>query len=526
MRACPACGASNGSTDDFCGNCGAYLGWSDRSAPSGTSSEPPPPSTSADPSSSTPAEPSAPGTSSGPSVPGTSSAPSATGAPGPTASEPPAPGAHAEPPAAPHVPPPDAARPAAAPAPPPAEEPASPPATAPASPPAEGPGSAERGRGSSLRSRLTGRGRGEAHRTGTAPAAGSRGNDSEGSGTASEQGGTPGPVPRPGPDGAGSAPSAPAFRPTTGSASRAGEPAVTGEAATARAPHPVPTPPPAPVPGNPPGPRPPATPASDPSAPAPIQPVRPAKPVARRPVVRPVEAPDEVAGAPCPSCGTPNPPGRRFCRRCAAELNPAAKPEPLPWWRRVWPFRRRVRASSGRAVRFLVILAVVVALCAGALLLLPAGRALFEDTRDKLGKAKPITPLSIEASAASPRHPAKNTTDGLSNSYWGAPAAGASVTYTFRKPFRLVDLIITNGPSKEPEDYTSEARALRIDLEVTTRDGEQRHKELALSDKPGPQTIHTALSDVKTVRLTLREPVELTPGRQLALAEVEFFQRG
>ncbi|MFD5870894.1 zinc ribbon domain-containing protein [Streptomyces sp. NPDC060322] len=254
--------------------------------------------------------------------------------------------------------------------------------------------------------------------------------------------------------------------------------------------------------------------------------MRPAKPVARRPVVRPVEAPDEVAGAPCPSCGTPNPPGRRFCRRCAAALNPAAKPEPLPWWRRVWPFRRRVRAGSGRAVRFLVILAVVVALCAGALLLLPAGRALFEDTRDKLGKARPITPVSTEASAASPRHPAKNTTDGLSNSYWGAPAEGASVTYTFRKPFRLVDLIITNGPSKDPEDYTSEARALRIDLEVTTQDGGQQHKELALSDRPGPQTIHTALSDVKTVRLVLREPVDLTPGRQLALAEVEFFQRG
>ncbi|WP_251023317.1 zinc ribbon domain-containing protein, partial [Streptomyces sp. ISL-10] len=264
----------------------------------------------------------------------------------------------------------------------------------------------------------------------------------------------------------------------------------------------------------------------DPSAPAPIQPVRPAKPVAPRPVVRPVEAPDEVAGAPCPSCGTPNPPDRRFCRRCATALNPAAKPEPLPWWRTVWPFRRRVRASSGRAVRLLVILAVVVALCAGALLLLPAGRALFEDTRDKLGKAKPITPVGIEASAASPRHPAKNTADGLSNSYWGVPAEGASVTYTFRKPFRLVDLIITNGPSKDPEDYTGEARALRIDLEVTTQDGEQRHKELTLSDKPGPQTIHTALSDVKTVRLVLREPVGLTSGRQLALAEVEFFQRG
>lgn len=277
---------------------------------------------------------------------------------------------------------------------------------------------------------------------------------------------------------------------------------------------------------NAPAPRPPATtPTPTPPTPDPV-PVRPAKPVAPRPVVRPVTVPeDDVAGAPCPVCGTPNPPGRRFCRRCAAELSPAAKREPLPWWRTVWPFRRRVRASSGRAVRLLVILAVVVALCAAGLLLLPAGRALFEDTRDELGKAKPVTPADIEASAEVARHPATNTTDGLSNRYWGAPAPGASVTYTFRKPFRLVDLIITNGASAKPEDYARQARALQLDMEVTTQNGEKLHKELTLSDKPGAQTVPTGISDVRTVRLVLRSPVGLTPGRHLALAEVEFFQR-
>ncbi|MFF4257655.1 zinc-ribbon domain-containing protein [Streptomyces sp. NPDC001663] len=358
--------------------------------------------------------------------------------------------------------------------------------TAAASPtPAEEPAAAAPGGSSSLRTRLTGRVRGE-REAGAAPAAGSPSTDggSQGPDTASGQDGTTSPAaPRTDPDDAGAEPSAPARHP--------------GEAAPA-----------APV-----------------THPAPIQPVRPAKPVAPRPVVRPVEAPDEVAGAPCPSCGTPNPPDRRFCRRCATALNPSAKPEPLPWWRTVWPFRRRVRASSGRAVRLLVILAVVVALCAGALLLLPAGRALFEDTRDKLGKAKPITPVDTKASAQSPRHPAKNTTDGITNSYWGAPAPGASVTYTFRKPFRMVDLIITNGPSKDPEEYHGQARALQIDLEVTTQNGEQQHKQLTLSDKPGPQTFTTGISDVTTVRLVLRSPVGLTSGRQLALAEVEFFQR-
>jgi hypothetical protein len=99
------------------------------------------------------------------------------------------------------------------------------------------------------------------------------------------------------------------------------------------------------------------------------------------------------------------------------------------------------------------------------------------------------------------------------------------VTYTFRKPFRLVDLIITNGASTSPEKYARQARALQVDLEVTAEDGTKHDKVITLSDKPGPQTIPTGISDAKTVRLTLSSPVGLTSGRHLALAEVEFFQR-
>ena len=136
-----------------------------------------------------------------------------------------------------------------------------------------------------------------------------------------------------------------------------------------------------------------------------------------------------------------------------------------------------------------------------------------------------MTPADVKASAEVRGHPATDTTDGLSNHYWGAPGPGASVTYTFREPFRLVDVIITNGASSSPEEYARQARALQLDMEVTTQDGEKRHKELTLSDKPGPQTISTGISDAKTVRLVLRSPVGLTRGRHLALAEVEFFQR-
>lgn len=255
-------------------------------------------------------------------------------------------------------------------------------------------------------------------------------------------------------------------------------------------------------------------------------PVKPARAVAPRPVVRPVAAQeDSTSGVPCPACRTPNPPHRRFCRRCAEPLTPVVVPAALPWWRTVWPLRRRTRAGSGRVVRLLVILAVVLALCAGGFLLLPAGRHLIEDTRDKLGKAKAVTPAHVAASAQVPGHPASATTDGLRNRYWGAPRSGAWVTYTFDAPFRLVDLIITNGASKSAQEYARQGRALRVELEVTVEDGQVERQELALSDKPGPQTFATGISDAKTIRLTLTSPAGLTHGRHLALAEVEFFQR-
>ncbi|MFI0941156.1 NADase-type glycan-binding domain-containing protein [Streptomyces sp. NPDC021020] len=260
--------------------------------------------------------------------------------------------------------------------------------------------------------------------------------------------------------------------------------------------------------------------------PAPVRPVLPGRPVAPRPVVRPLPEPEEAEGEPCPNCGTLNPPDRRFCRRCAAPLNPAPARAALPWWRTIWPFRRRVRAGSGRFKRLLVILLVVAVLAVGVFFALPAGRGLFEDTKDKLDGAKSIRPTHATASAQIPGHPAANTLDGLNNRYWAAPSAGATITYTFAKPIRLVDVIITNGASTTLKQYQAEGRALTIDLDTTSSNGTTHHQELTLDDRPGDQTFTTGVSDVTTARLTLRAPAGLTKGHHLALAEVEFFRRG
>ncbi|MFH8341871.1 NADase-type glycan-binding domain-containing protein [Streptomyces sp. AM6-12] len=449
MRACPACGASNGSDDDFCGNCGAYLGWSSEGAartPVGGGNAP------ADEGSSPPATPEID------SRPNSRTAAASSGSPA----------------------------------------------------------ADTRSRAEERRTTRTDTDAGPVQAPpvrGTAPTA------------SGESGAPPARSTPPAPP----APPAPRTAPERAAAT------------TPRTPPATPTPPASPeprtsppsAPAAPPPRTPPAAPAPRaPRAPEPVEPevhqpapVLPGKPVAPRPVVRPVERRDEVVGPPCPACGTPNPPGRRFCRRCATPLNPQAAPAPLPWWRTVWPFRRRVRAGSGRWVRVLVILLVVLALGVGGFLLLPAGRALFEDTRDKLAGTKAVTATRVTASAAVPGHPASNTKDGLSNRYWGAPGPGASVTYTFGKPFRLVDLIITNGASDSPEQYATEARALQMDMEVTSSDGTVHHKSISLNDKAGPQTVQTGIDDVVRVRLVLHSVTGLTAGRHVAVAEVEFFQR-
>ncbi|MFI9273046.1 NADase-type glycan-binding domain-containing protein [Kitasatospora sp. NPDC052896] len=255
--------------------------------------------------------------------------------------------------------------------------------------------------------------------------------------------------------------------------------------------------------------------------------VQPAKPVPPRPVVRPSAVDDVQDGPACPRCGTPNRPDRRFCRRCAAPLTVTAPPKPLPWWRTRWPFRRRVRiGGSGDALRRFIALCVLAALVVAGILLYPAGRNAYQDVLDKLRSASAITPTAVSASAAVDGHPAAAAVDGLTNTYWGAPQLGDAITFTFRAPFRLVDLIIHTGDSTDPQQYQQEARPTVLELMTTASNGKTHEQLVTLNDAPGPQTVQTAISDVVQVRLVIRAAAGTGPGRHIALAEVEFFKRG
>ncbi|MFF3641080.1 zinc ribbon domain-containing protein [Streptomyces sp. NPDC002564] len=253
-------------------------------------------------------------------------------------------------------------------------------------------------------------------------------------------------------------------------------------------------------------------------------PVLPARPMAPRPVVRTQPSGRGPDGPPCPACGTPNRAGRTFCRRCAARLTPPAAVATLPWWRRRRP-RRRAGSGSRAVLRRVLTVLAVLAVLAAVVLLVPAGRALFEDTRDKLGKATEVAPTKVSASAEVPGHPAAMAADGLSNRYWGSPRPGAGVSFEFGKPFRLVAMVVHTGPSAKAQQFRRQERPVEAELVVTAADGSLHRKNLTFNDKPGPQTVQLGVSDVVKARLVLRAVTGTRPGRHVALAEVEFFRR-
>lgn len=253
--------------------------------------------------------------------------------------------------------------------------------------------------------------------------------------------------------------------------------------------------------------------------------VLPGVPVVARPTVRTASADDEPDGEPCPSCGTNNRPGRTFCRNCAEPLKPRATAAPLPWWRTRWPFNRRVRAGSGRLLRGCLIALVVAGLLVAGFLLIPAGRYVVEDVRDKLGGTGEVSPHHVSANASAPGHPAKAAADGVTNTYWGAPKTGDALTAEFEDPFRLVGVTVHSGVSTKAEVFQKGARPTRADLTITTKDGKTHEKTMTLADKPGEQTLRMGISDVVKVRFTIREAAGQGNGHPIALGEIEYFKR-
>ncbi|MGW1227057.1 discoidin domain-containing protein [Streptomyces sp. NPDC001478] len=184
-----------------------------------------------------------------------------------------------------------------------------------------------------------------------------------------------------------------------------------------------------------------------------------------------------------------------------------------------------MRAGSGRALRGSLIALVVVGLLVAGFLLVPAGRYVVEDVRDKLGGAGEVSPVKVSANASAPGHPPKAAVDGVTNTYWGAPRTGDALTAEFEEPFRLVGVTVHTGVSTKPEVFQKGARPTRADLSITTKDGKVHEKTMTLADKPGEQTVRMGISDVVSIRFTVREAAGQGDGHPIALGEIEYFKR-
>ncbi|MFC4055806.1 hypothetical protein ACFOY4_39485 [Actinomadura syzygii] len=280
----------------------------------------------------------------------------------------------------------------------------------------------------------------------------------------------------------------------------------------------------------------PETPAQPP--PAGPAPVLPGRPEAARPRMR-ARGPEMTGGVPCPWCDTLNPPDRHFCRQCAMPLAAADKDgfRTRTWWQRLvhgdrnrevpWAGERpRIRRGPGNLLTAAVLVLAGVAVVGTAVV---KADDVANGVVDHFVKRAPAPPNAAKASHTDPKHGPQLAVDGLSNTFWGTGFGGGSqgvfLEASFVQPRRLLNVIITPGVSKQPDQYATQARPQILDATVFSSDGMSRTTELRLDDAPGPQKLKLRGENVVRVRLTIRSAYGAAPNRQVCIAEVEFFTR-
>jgi hypothetical protein len=155
---------------------------------------------------------------------------------------------------------------------------------------------------------------------------------------------------------------------------------------------------------------------------------------------------------------------------------------------------------------------------------------LFNFAKDTTGKPQGLQITDPRASSSARGHKAGAAFDKLNNRYWAPAEAGAGsvpwVEASFEKPVRLQKLLITPGSSAKQDQYLKQARPSKVTLTLLSSDGARSTKSLTLKDQAGDQSFDVRGSDIVKVRVTVEDAFGVRPGRQLAIAELEFFGRG
>jgi hypothetical protein len=263
----------------------------------------------------------------------------------------------------------------------------------------------------------------------------------------------------------------------------------------------------------------------------------------------------------CSSCGEPNDPNRKFCRRCGNSLVTAqvVTAKPLPWWRRI--FRRSPRSPRKYAagervstmkagspgsgvrsgvrrlfrVRTLIVAGLGIIVMIGILgyVGLPSWRGYVGDFTsggipgmvDRVRELinPPLLPLhpdpgSISASSETTGHEAKKAFDGFVNTDWQGTGASPTLTVKFKQPVNLGATIIRIGNGDAFVDMRRPAT-----LELDYSDGTTA--TLTLEDTHDPQTFDLGASgvDSMTIKVTSTNGPDGTP---VSISEIELFTKG
>jgi hypothetical protein len=250
----------------------------------------------------------------------------------------------------------------------------------------------------------------------------------------------------------------------------------------------------------------------------------------------------------CGECGEGNAATRRFCSRCGGSLAIAERVR-IPWWRKLFPKRgRRAAGKSGdpkatakhgaakkrnrklpalvRSVRG--VMAVVFLLGGIAYASVPAVRTEVNDKANAaIGKVQsivhpqyaPAHPVDARASAAVKDHPAGNTIDGFTNTFWAAPTNTPEqvLILGFDHPVEVRKALIRVGVSGA---FTSTARPHAVHVVYSSA----KSQDLNLDDKADAQEVSLDPgSPVTSIELHITSFYRAVGSNDVAITEIELF---
>jgi hypothetical protein len=263
----------------------------------------------------------------------------------------------------------------------------------------------------------------------------------------------------------------------------------------------------------------------------------------------------------CGSCGEPNDPTRKFCRRCGASLVEAriVSEKRLPWWKRVFhrePKKPKQYAAGerispmaagsagspgggasglvrkGLKVRNLVGigLGAIVAIGIFGYIGIPSFQGvvngvigggipgIIDNVRKAIAPTLVIErPVSITASSEVAGHPASLLVDAATNTDWQGTDKAPTITATFKEKVDLGAVILHIGSSKAFVDT-------RRPAELTFAFPDGSTQKIKLEDIPDSQTFDLSASNVDSVVITITATngPEAAP---IAISEIEFFKK-